>query len=285
MKRIGILGAGAYGAAMAGVLRENGHRVKFYDPVKLPKITLAEVADWAEILLLATPAKTVKSLVKTLPKDKPLLVATKGLMSLRLYEKFNYFELISGPGFADDIRKRKKTKLTVAAPDVSTGKPLAEALLETSYLKFDRTEDLTGVALLSGLKNIYAIDSGRRGLKFDTPEFNAYIRDALKETQRFLLYNGGFVETVRLSAGVGDFVLTCGSNRSRNYQFGETLKLMQRGSNSRKSAAKFAKTYLKTTTVEGVFAATEIDRENLTVPKENEILIDILRRINHATQP
>lgn len=295
--KIGVLGAGAYGAALAGILRENGHGVRFYDPVKLPNSSLDSVLAWAETILLATPAHVVRLLLDNFPPEaflKPALVATKGLMSLETWEQFRYFELISGPGFADDIRKRKKTKLTVAARRALEGQTLAESLLSTPYLKFDKTEDLTGVALLSGLKNLFAIESGRRGLKPNDPQnpqdFKDFIASAYRECEQTLLLNGGFVETVRLSAGLGDLALTCGSTKSRNYQFGTLLASTTPHSNrlktnlSRAKNTKALKHFLKTTTVEGVFAAQEIATQNIFVPKDNEILTDILRRIHHATQ-
>ena len=281
--KIGILGAGAYGAAMAGVLRENKHRVKFFDPYKYPAVGLEEVVDWAEILMLAVPAESVSALVKQMPEvgfEKPLIVTTKGVMSLGFWEKFKYFEIVSGPGFADDIRQRKRTKLTVAARGALSGETLAEDLLSTSYLKFDKTEDLLGTALLSGLKNIFAIEAGRRGLAFGSADFKEYIANAAREAERFLLFNGGFVETVRLSAGLGDFVLTCGSEKSRNYQFGGLLGGRRRVLERK----KLVKRYLKETTVEGVFAIQEMNRRSLFVPKEDEILSDIIRRVKYATK-
>lgn len=305
--KIGVLGAGAYGTAMAGVLRENRHTVKFYDPARHPNVSLDEVLDWAEIIFFATPASVVRILLKEFPDTafrKPALIATKGIMDLSVWEKFNYFELISGPGFADEIQKQRRTKLTVAAKGALSGTTLSEDLLETSYLKFDKTEDLQGVAILSGLKNVFAIESGRRGLENISKEFKEYLARAYRECEQVLLDNGGFIETARLSAGLGDLALTCGSTKSRNYQFGMILSghngLLEREDNlrknhqslprkravkiSRKTALKDARRFLTENTVEGVFAAKEIKNDNITIPKTAEILTDILKRINRITK-
>ncbi len=155
------------------------------------------------------------------------------------------------------------------------------------------------MAILSGLKNIYAIEAGRRGLAGKKDEFKEFISDVYRETERVLLYNGAFIETARLAAGLGDYVLTCGSERSRNYQFGQLLgRLTKRGSTLRqinndpdaeldldfRHNSSVVKKFLRTTTVEGVFATKEIDRVGLAIPKEAEILIDVSRRIKNAVK-
>lgn len=306
--KISILGAGAYGSALGNVLKENDHKTKYYDPAKHPNTSLEEVLAWGEIILIAVPASVIRILLKEFPDEafrKPVLITTKGIMNLDAWSRFGYFELISGAGFADDIKNHKRTKLTVAARGALQGTTLAEDLLETSYLKFDKTEDLQGVALLSGLKNIFAIESGRRSLESPTKEFKEYLAAAYRECEQILLENGGFIETARLSAGLGDLALTCGSTKSRNYQFGIVLSghngLLEREDNlrknhqslprkrtvkiSRKVALKDARKFLNTTTVEGVFAAKEIHDQGIIIPKKKaEILTDILKRISYVTK-
>ena len=290
--KVAILGAGAYGRALGKVARDNGHATKFFDPFKFPERSLEAVLEWAEVVLLATPAEVARKLLGQFPvpeREKSLVVATKGLMNLAIYRDFRWVELVSGPGFASEILRGKKVKLTVATQmgrtvgSSETGEAseaggksetVAERVLAGEQVKFDSTEDARGVALLSGLKNIYAIEAGRRGLEFGTDEFKEHIHDALCEAEKMLLYNGGFLETVRLNAGVGDFVLTCGSRESRNYRLGELMRM--RGERGRKREIRL---FLKNNTVEGLHAAREIKRLGLAVPRELEILPDILRRI------
>ena len=305
--KIGMLGAGAYGSAIAGVLKENNHSVRFYDPAKYPGVELEDVVNWAEVIFIAVPASVVRILLKELPEvafQKPAIILTKGILDLSVWDTFRYFELVSGPGFAAEIKTHKKFKLTVAALGAEKGTTLAEDLLENSYVKFDKTEDKTGVALLSGLKNIFAIEAGRRGLEAPSKDFKVYIAAVYRECERVLLENGGFIETARLAAGLGDLVLTCGSSLSRNYQFGMVLsghtgvierenELKKSGQSlprkravkiSRKTALKDARRFLNETTVEGVFAAKEIRKNNIEVPSDAEILIDILKRINQVVR-
>ncbi|MBR3319690.1 hypothetical protein IKG20_00045 [Candidatus Saccharibacteria bacterium] len=281
--KIGMLGAGAYGSAIADVLRENGHKVKFYDPYRLPDSSLADVVERSQVLFIATPAEVVSGLIKQMPPvafERPLIILTKGVMDLKVWEDFRYYEIVSGPGFAEEIKRKKRTKLTVAAHGAFNGTTLAEDLLSNSYIKLDKTDDVLGVALLSGLKNIYAIESGRRGLSFGSADFKEYLTEVARECEQFLLHNGGFMETVRLSAGLGDLVLTCGSEESRNYSFGKLLggrrKILER--------KRLVRRYLRETTVEGIFAAKAIDEYDLFVPKENEILENAVRRIKNATK-
>ena len=279
--RIGILGAGAYGSAMSEVLRDNGHKVKLFDPYRLPDTSLEETVKYAQVLVIATPAEVISGLIKQLPPEafaKPTIILTKGIMALDPWENFEYYEIISGPGFADEIRRRKRVKLTVAAHGALEGMTLSEELFTNSYVKFDKTNDILGVALLSGLKNIYAIESGRRGLASQSVDFKEYVADVARECEKFLLYNGGFVETVRLSAGLGDLVLTCGSEQSRNYQFGNLLGGRRHVIERKRLTRKF----MRENTVEGVFAAKAIEKLGLSMPKEAEILADTMKRIKNV---
>ncbi|MBQ3293534.1 hypothetical protein IJG96_00165 [Candidatus Saccharibacteria bacterium] len=281
--KIGMLGAGAYGSAIAGILRDNHHTVKFYDPARFPNATLDSVASWAEVIFIAVPANVVRILLKELPEEtfrKPAVILTKGIMDLSVWEQFRYFEIVSGPGFAEDIVKHKRFQLTVAARTATQGETLAEDLLKAPYVKFDKTEDRLGVALLSGLKNIFAIESGRRCLENTSQAYKDYLALAYRECEQILLENGGFIETVRLAAGLGDLALTCGSKKSRNYVFG-TLLGGRRRTAERK---RLARHYLQETTVEGVFAAKEIARSDIKIPRKAEILTDILKRINRITK-
>lgn len=281
--RIGMLGAGVYGTAIAKVLRANGHYVKFYDPYRFPEVMLAEVVRWAQVLFIATPAEVVSSLVKQLPAEafqKPTVILTKGVMKTEIWEEFFYFEIVSGPGFAEEIERGKKVKLTVAARGALGGETLAEDLLTNAQVKLDKTEDIAGVAMLSGLKNVYAIEAGRRGLAFGSSDFKEYVAEVARECEQFLLQNGGFIETVRLSAGLGDLVLTCGSEVSRNYQFGQLLG----GRRNALERRRLVRRFLRETTVEGVFAVRTLMKKDLQIPKEAEILTSVVRRIKNVTK-
>ena len=284
--KVGILGAGAYGKALGFVLRENQHAVYFFDPGVYPERSLEDVVEFSDVILIAVPAEAVRKVLREMPKDgflKPVVVATKGVMGVEEWERFKKYEIISGPGFASEILNRKRVKLTVAGAGATSEKTLAEELFENDFVKFDKTEDVKGVAMLSGLKNIFAIEAGRRKLENGSAEFKAYIADTLREAEKFLIYNGGFLETVRLSAGVGDFVLTCGGGESRNYQFGLRLREFER-ERRRRTFFGLTRKLKPEVTTEGVFAAKEIERREMFLPRELEILPNILERIKNATK-
>lgn len=295
--KIGVFGAGAYGSALGKVAQENGHAIYFYDSIKFPERKMEDVLEFADAVILAVPAEAIEELLSQFPVsawEKPLVVASKGLMTLNPYKNFRKVEIVSGPGFARDILRGKGFRLTVAGREVRKERTTAEIMFGGEQVKFDRTEDMLGVVLLGGLKNIYAIEAGRRGIGTRREEFKEYIEMVLGEARRFLMANGGFLETVELAAGVGDFVITCGGvswggARSRNYQFGELMKTVnfpaKTGVATRiKRGANFRKQMREIGLVEGVFAAQEIENRGLFVPKEAEILRDILRRINYATK-
>ncbi|MBR3180909.1 hypothetical protein IKF63_02420 [Candidatus Saccharibacteria bacterium] len=295
--KIGILGAGEYGKAFGVQLRRNGNATYFYDPFLLPNRTLRDVVEFSDVILLAAPSKAVSGIINSLPAEgffKPLLVATKGVLNKELYDKFENYEIISGPGFASDIVNEKRIKLTVASIGALDGVTLAERLLESEKLRFDKTDDVYGVMLLGALKNIFAIESGRRRLTQRSSMFKEFILEAVKESQQILIYNGGFLETVKFSAGVGDFVLTCGSDMSRNYRFGVRLSEFEGRTGLRKSLDGFFRASKdvrlkkmlapRGVTVEGVTAAREIERQGIFIPRELEILPDILRRIKNGVK-
>lgn len=286
IEKIGILGAGAYGTALGTVLRRAGATVYFFDPVKYPERRLEDVLEFSDAVILVTPARVAEmTLAQFSPtaRRKPLIVATKGLMGTEVYQGFSDVEIISGPGFASEIVAGKKFRLTVAKEGLETEMiTVAERLFPREAVEFDRTGDVAGVAMLGGLKNIFAIEAGRRRLSRESEEFGEYIEDVIREAKKFLIYNGGFRETVELSAGRGDFVLTCGSEESRNYRFGKEIL---RKIGARKELPKdLVEKTARTSTVEGLFAVEEIRRRGLFVPKNAEILTDILRRIENATK-
>ena len=82
--KIAILGAGAFGTALGGVLAEKGYDIDYYDP-KLEQERLEDVVERAEVIVLAAPSKAVPHLLPHLPKNKPLIVATKGLLGDKMF--------------------------------------------------------------------------------------------------------------------------------------------------------------------------------------------------------
>ena len=258
--KIAIIGAGAYGTALGGILVENGHEIEYYDP-KLTEKTLPEIISNKDYVLLSAPSVALPIILPELSTKAPLIVATKGILNCTPLENFDDVIALSGPGFAEDIKNHKKTILTM------TDKRIDE-LFSTDYLTFDFTTDFKGVLLCGALKNIYAILAGMKDLKVNSEKWEEFIIDTCAEMKLVLKENGASPETVDLSCGVGDLRLTC-NYPSRNYEFGQILR-----SNASAKPEK---------TVEGVSALFEVIRGALVVPKtanKLQSLIEIAKEWN-----
>ena len=165
--RIAVLGAGAYGYALGEILEENGQEVAYFDP-KIKDCSLNGVLEGAEYILLAVPSEAVEKLLKKLPKNVPLIVATKGILTTEVFTEFKKYMVVSGPGFAKDIKAKKLTRLT------ATDAKVAE-LLAADFITFDFTSDKQGVLMCGALKNVYAIYAGMLGIKPGTAKHKLYI--------------------------------------------------------------------------------------------------------------
>ena len=251
--KIAILGAGAFGTALGGVLAGNGYDIDYYD-ARIEKERLSDVVSGAKYILIAIPSTAISYVLPHLPKNIPLIIATKGILSSRIFDDFNDYMVLSGPGFADDIKAHKKTFLT------STDTRINE-LFRAEYIKFDSTNDKDGVLMCGALKNVYAIYAGMLGLKRESSEWNKYIKDASNEMREILSLNGASRDTVDLVCGVGDLKLTCGYP-SRNYEFGDRLRLDSK--------------YRPEKTVEGASTIRRIRRGEIEVPKDADILRKII---------
>ena len=253
--KIAILGAGAFGTALGGILAEKGYDIDYYDS-KSEQDNLEETLCLAKMIVLAVPSKAAPFLLPKLPKNKPLIVATKGILSSDMFDDFKDYMILSGPGFADDIKAHKKTILT------ATDDRIVE-MFSTDYLTFDYTDDERGVLMCGALKNVYAIMAGLLDLKEGSSEHTKFLNDVAKEMKLILDNNGAHGETVDLVCGKGDLKITC-NYPSRNYEFGQILM-----KNPKAEPQK---------TVEGLSALKRIKRGEIKVPPEAVILKDLMKR-------
>ena len=255
---ITILGAGAFGSALGRILEEKNHKVTYY-ALNL-NITLEDALKNAELLVLAIPSAAIPDLLPKLPKNLPLVVATKGILNpTEAFKDFEDIMVLSGPGFAVDIDRHIKTKLTATDPRIRD-------LFGTSWLTFDMTGDEKGVLLCGALKNVYAIYAGLKNLKPGTKEHDNYLKTAAEEMKADLFENGANPKTVDLVCGKGDLKITC-NYPSRNYEFGQ--KLIQNP------------TYQPEKTVEGVTALKKIKAGEMKIPKTAFILKELIKISNN----
>ena len=253
--KIAVLGAGAFGTALGGILIDKGYEVDYYDP-KLEGKELGEVLNGAKTMVLAVPSQFLPGFLPLLVKDKPLIVATKGILTDKIFAEFEDWMVLSGPGFADDIKAKKLTQLTATSPRVIE-------LFETDYLHFDSTNDKTGVLMCGALKNVYAIMAGILDLKPGTLEHEEFLSNVAKEMAEILKANSADPKTVQLACGVGDLRLTC-YFPSRNYEFGQKLR---ENPNS-----------IPEKTVEGLSALRKIVQGEILIPQNVPILEEIIKR-------
>jgi glycerol-3-phosphate dehydrogenase (NAD(P)+) len=258
---IGIVGAGAFGTALAVALAKGGRRVGIWarDPMlvramqgtrcnqrALPGVELPEnVSVHAEIsevlggkaLLLATPMQALGSLLDSWPEidtRQPLVACCKGVDLSTLRGPVALIEarrpgcdaaILTGPSFAADIARGLPTALTLAAIGKAAG---LQELLSTSTLRLYRTDDVRGAELGGALKNVIAIAAG------------TVVGAGLGDSARAALMTRGYAEMVRLAAalgaraetlsglsGFGDLVLTCTSVQSRNFRYGLSLGMAE----------------------------------------------------------
>lgn len=257
---IAVLGAGSWGTALALLIarndyavklwnvntehlesiRDNGENKRYLPGVALPQ-NLQVVADLESVIshtsqiLVAVPSHafraTLERLARFCTKDTRLLISwgTKGfdpehgvLLSEVAAEVFPSAELavISGPSFAREVAHDLPTALTVASPDGDTANTVA-AWLRGGRVRIYTNSDLTGVQLGGAIKNVMALAAGiSDGLGFGANAGAALITRGLAEMIRLGKALGGDPHTFMGLTGVGDLVLTCTDNQSRNRRAG-----------------------------------------------------------------
>lgn len=261
--KIAFLGAGAFGTALSSIAKENGHETSFYDPVKYPDITIQSAIKSAEIAVYTAPSNKYAEILPSIPTDLPIICASKGFLSTRPFHGFKNFSALGGAGFADQIdNSSKDVTFTVSS---ST----AETIFSTEDIHIEYTKDTLGIMLCGAMKNIYAIGAGfysEDGVAADM----SYLEKAAAEIQTILLKNNASEDTLQLSCGIPDLLLSCTKN-SRNFRYGYDIKV----GNTPEVA-----------TVEGLTVINSIaDFPEFIVPNTATIFQDIVTRIkNHATQ-
>jgi len=250
---IAILGAGAFGTALAVTLVENGPVTlwgramaqRFADRFsRLPGVTppqqvistsVLRTALDADILLLALPMQALADFLAQIDDpltDKALVACCKGMDLASLSGPTAVIQsakpdavpaILSGPSFAADIAKGKPTALTLACGDPHRGSELQQRL-STRTLRLYRTTDTTGVELGGALKNVMAIACGATiGLGLGDSARAALMTRGFAEMNRIAIHLGGSPSTLAGLSGLGDLALTCTSPLSRNYRFGISL--------------------------------------------------------------
>lgn len=212
-----MLGAGAFGQALGKVLTDNQHEVKYYDPILYPEVSLDAVTFEAGAIVIAVPSLAINTLLTDYPdrlKKIPTILATKGLMNADVFADFTQFSVLSGPAFASEILEGKPASLTSSSP-------VAMGLFHNDQIAIELCEDTKGIILCGALKNIYAIGSGYYSSSENMTA--AFIQHAHAEMKTYLADHDCDPQTAELGCGLGDLILTCTCETSRNFRCGKML--------------------------------------------------------------
>ena len=261
MARIGVIGAGAFGTAMACVLRRSGHEVAIWarepevaawinedglNPLYLRGVRLVpgiraasdigEAARGADFLLLAPPAQHMREVTARLrpfvKAGTPLVSCSKGiergtckLMSQVIAETLpgSPVAVQSGPSFANEVASDLPAAVTLACADAALGERLAQAIQNPRFLLY-LSDDVIGAHLGGVLKNVLAIACGiATGMKLGANARAMLVARGLAETARLGIAMGARLETFLGLSGIGDIDLSCNSANSRNMSLGIAL--------------------------------------------------------------
>lgn len=256
---IAILGAGAWGTALALALSER-HSIKLWarDPAQAAQmhasrrnaryLGAAGVADLpdaiaisadatsviagAQLALIATPVGGLREALARLPAALPLIWACKGFetgtrkLPHQVVEQVCAGALcgaLSGPSFALEVARGLPTALTLASRDADFARVMALELHQRT-LRIYHSDDLVGVQVGGAIKNVMAIATGiADGLGLGMNARAALITRGLAELTRLGVRMGGYAETFMGLAGAGDLILTCTGDLSRNRRAGLLL--------------------------------------------------------------
>lgn len=283
-----VIGAGAWGTALAIAIARNGHEVLLWGrdaqqlaamqvthsnerylpglpfPESLKVCTDFELAiKSAKHILVSVPSTAFSEMlhkIKPLIADgTPLCWATKGLTpesgrflydtATEILGNSHSLAVISGPSFAAEVAKDLPTAITVASPDAEFNQALASAL-HSPTLRVYTSNDVLGVQIGGTVKNVLAISAGiSDGLGNGANARAALITRGMAEILRLAASLGARTETMFGLSGIGDLILTCTDDQSRNRQLGLAIG---RGLSVEQAVAEVGKT------VEGMYAAREV---------------------------
>jgi glycerol-3-phosphate dehydrogenase (NAD(P)+) len=259
-----VLGAGAWGTALAKVLADKGDDVwiwarraelttpineghentRYLPGIELPKnlratddLTLA--LKGADLVVFVAPSHATREVCRLaaphIPQGVPVVSATKGIEndSLMFMDEVLRAELpaacahhlafLSGPSFAKELAKKLPTAVVIASHDASVCNAVMKRF-HTPYLRLYGSEDVPGVECGGALKNVIAIATGAiDGLGYGMNTRAALITRGLAEIARLAMARGGTPLTLAGLAGMGDLVLTCTGELSRNRTVGLEL--------------------------------------------------------------
>ncbi len=283
--KIGVVGGGAWGTALAQAAAAGGEAVLLWarepevvasvnadhlNPLFLPGIPLAPsiratgtMADMAacDALLIVSPAQHMRGVLAGLPAgERPLVLCAKGIeeASGKMMHEVAHearpeapLAVLSGPTFAHEVARGLPAAVTLATEDAAVAEQLAQRLSGPAFRPY-LSDDVVGAEVGGAVKNVLAIACGVvEGMGLGLNARAALISRGFAEMTRFGLAKGARPETLAGLSGLGDLVLTCSSTNSRNFSLGQ-------GIGEGRSAAELLSD--RRTVAEGAFTAPVLRR-------------------------
>jgi glycerol-3-phosphate dehydrogenase (NAD(P)+) len=256
MTHFGVIGAGAWGTALASTLAGNGQVTLWAreadvvaaintareNPLFLPGIPLpaaitatTSLADMAacDVILVVVPAQHLRSVLSqaAIPAATPLVLCAKGIeagshdLMVEVAQSLvpNPIAVLSGPSFAAEVARGLPCAITLACADAGFGEQLVAAMARPTFRLY-LSDDVIGAEIGGAVKNVLAIACGVvEGAGLGLNARAALIARGFAEMTRFGLARGARAETLAGLSGLGDLVLTCSSENSRNFKLGVGL--------------------------------------------------------------
>ncbi len=259
MKKVAIIGSGSWGVALAVHLVSVGNEVKIWSFMEeerdiinnekrckfLPELVLPEgiycstnfeeVIKDTDFILHVTPSKFTRNIFrqyKEFVKDKPIIICSKGFEkeTLKTLDEVILEEMpnqkigvLSGPSHAEEVSIGIPTALVVASKDNDVLELVQETFM-SEKMRIYTSKDIKGVELGGALKNIIAFCAGvAAGIDLGDNSFAALITRGLKEISRLGVKLGGNIDSFYGLSGLGDLIVTCLSEHSRNRRAGKLI--------------------------------------------------------------
>ena len=258
MERVGVIGAGSWGIALAVVLAKNGHQVTVWSIIedeiamlkekhehvdKLPGVKLPESMEFttdlekavrtSDMLVLAVPSIFTRSTAKSMApfvKDGQIIVCVaKGIEETTLMTISDVVEqeipnadvaIMCGPSHAEEVGVGLPTTVVAGARTKATAEKVQDVFMDEVFRVYT-SPDVLGMELGGSLKNVIALAAGvADGLGFGDNTKAALITRGIAEISRLAIAMGAKAETLAGLTGIGDLIVTCASKHSRNRKAG-----------------------------------------------------------------
>ncbi|MFA6119517.1 MAG: NAD(P)H-dependent glycerol-3-phosphate dehydrogenase [Parachlamydiales bacterium] len=299
--KVGYLGAGAWGTALASLLAKNGHDVIVWDRnhnnVKKIKETrlhpnlgsfaipdkifytedIEDAVNNVDMIVESVTSlgfRSVFTKIINLKKiDCPIVITSKGLeqntekllpevlKELLPFESYEYIGCLSGPSLAEDVIKNLPTSIVCSSYSEQTMQVIAQAF-NSPFFRVYPNPDISGISFGGAMKNVIAIACAiSDGLGYGDNTKAALMTRGLHEMKKLCHLKGGSPETLNGLSGMGDLCVTCLSDSSRNYRFG---RLIAEGYSMKEAKSKIGMI------VEGAYSCVSIyelaKKHNIPVP-------------------